>query len=210
MFITFEGIDGSGKTTQSELLYSYITYDLQNEDKCYLTSEPYDDNIRTEILNKDNKSKLYMYLNDRRKHIDEIIQPKLKEDVIVICDRYEDSTIAYQYYGDNILSTIDEIKICNFKKPNLTFLLTLDINKSIDRIKKRDKIFNINILFFLLLIILDSFNFFKKHVSQCFMELDSVLLTRHFLILKFFQNSVFRLKNTFLNVYDLFSFFKQS
>jgi len=174
MFITFEGIDGSGKTTQSELLYSYITYDLQKKGKCYLTSEPYNDTIR-EILTTDipEKSKLHIFLADRYQHIEEIIQPKLKEGAIIICDRYEDSTVAYQYYGNYIYNTIDYIKLCNFIQPDLTFLLTIDINKSIDRIIKRDNKYKINN---------KEYNKKYKNIQNGYLELSKINKNRYIVI----------------------------
>ena len=105
-FITIEGCEGVGKSTQFEKLKAY----LKGQDVVF-TREPggtrIAEDIRSIILKKDNaemdeKTELFLYAAARAQHIREIIAPALKEGKRVFCDRYVDSTYAYQGYGRNL------------------------------------------------------------------------------------------------------------
>ena len=104
-FITFEGGDGSGKTTQVRAVESYLR-DLRRS--CMVTREPGGTSlgklIRKVVLESaDNEiaesAELFLYLADRAQHVEEIIAPALSSGKIVLCDRFSDSTLAYQGYG---------------------------------------------------------------------------------------------------------------
>ena len=141
-FITFEGGEGSGKTTQSELLYNNLK---QRGFNVIRTREPggtiLAESIR-EILLKGEKDKmdslteLYLFAAARKDHIDNIIAPSLKNNEIVICDRFIDSTTAYQGYAGNIdLNIINSINNFTIGSiiPNMTYIFDIDPNIGLKR-----------------------------------------------------------------------------
>lgn len=151
LFITFEGIDGCGKTTQIELLKENL------EEKGYtvlLTREPgakgLGEKLREILLNYDGEvssnCESFLFLADRAQHIDTIIKPAIDKGVIVLCDRHKDSTVAYQGYGRQLdLEQIYQLnKIAtNGITPDITFILDIDIDTSLQRIGKgRDRMEN--------------------------------------------------------------------
>lgn len=151
LFITFEGIDGCGKTTQIELLKESL------EEKGYtvlLTREPgakgLGEKLREILLNYDGEvssnCESFLFLADRAQHIDTIIKPAIDKGVIVLCDRHTDSTVAYQGYGRQLdLEQIYQLnKIAtNGITPDITFILDIDIDTSLQRIGKgRDRMEN--------------------------------------------------------------------
>ena len=151
LFITFEGIDGCGKTTQIELLKESL------EKKGYtvlLTREPgakgLGEKLRAILLNYDGEvssnCESFLFLADRAQHIDTIIKPAIDKGVIVLCDRHTDSTVAYQGYGRQLdLEQIYQLnKIAtNGIIPDITFILDIDIDTSLQRIGKgRDRMEN--------------------------------------------------------------------
>lgn len=103
-FITFEGADGSGKTTQIEKIKSYLEKQGQ---KCLLTREPggsdLGNKIRQILLHYDGEvdslAELLLYMADRAQHVKKVILPALEEGYYVLCDRYIDSSVAYQGYA---------------------------------------------------------------------------------------------------------------
>ena len=141
LFITFEGPDGSGKTTQIKRLKEYI------EEKGYeavLTREPggtkISEKIREIILDKthvemDYVTEALLYAASRAQHVAELIQPNLDKGITVICDRFVDSSIAYQGYGRHLG---DSVKIINDIAirgcvPDATFLLKVDPKLLVNR-----------------------------------------------------------------------------
>lgn len=147
-FITIEGCDGSGKSTQISLLKGEldrlgISY--------WLTREPGGTNIsekiRKIILDKNNqemvwKTEALLYAASRAQLVEERILPLLKEGIHVICDRFTDSTLAYQGYGRNLdLKRLE--KLNNFAtqglKPDLTILLDIDPLIAARRRKNQEK-----------------------------------------------------------------------
>ena len=107
LFITFEGADGCGKTTQIELLNKYLK---DNGYNTLLTREPGAKGLGTKLreilLNYDGEvssnCESFLFLADRAQHVDCIIKPAIKEGKIVLCDRHIDSTVAYQGYGRGV------------------------------------------------------------------------------------------------------------
>ena len=157
LFITFEGIDGCGKTTQIELLKNSL--EKQGED-VLLTREPgakgLGEKLREILLNYEgdvsSNCESFLFLADRAQHIDTIIKPAIDKGVIVICDRHTDSTVAYQGYGRGLdLKQIHYLNniATNGIKPDLTFILDIDVETSLERIgKARDRMESAGIDFF--------------------------------------------------------------
>lgn len=134
MFITLEGIEGSGKTTQIRHIVDFLT-GLGHP--CIQTREPggtrIGKNIRSILLNPENaaldpSAELLLYTADRIQHIQEVILPGIRSGRMVICDRYFDATLAYQGMARGLdAPLILELHrlICRNLKPDLTFLLDL-------------------------------------------------------------------------------------
>ena len=144
MFITFEGLDGSGKTTQARQIASYLQARGYN---VLLTREPggtsIGDQIRTILHSLDNtamhpRAELLLYNASRAQLVGEVLRPHLESDGIVICDRFYDSTLAYQGYGHNLdLKTLKAIVhfATGGLKPDLT--LYLDITPEDGLLRRR-------------------------------------------------------------------------
>lgn len=141
MLITFEGIEGCGKTTQIELLYTYLESSGHTAIK---TREPggtaFGESLRNTFLHAKMKvyplSELLVFMAMRAQHVDELILPALKEGTIVLCDRFTDASYAYQGYGRNIdLSIIDTLNTLVVKgiKPDLTIFLDCPVEKGLTR-----------------------------------------------------------------------------
>jgi len=150
-FIVFEGVEGCGKSYQSKKLYQKLK---KNKIDCILTREPggtkSSELIRNLILKdyfeKNSKEKFdkytdtLLYLAARNEHIKNKIKPALLKNKVVICDRFIDSTLAYQVYGKKVdLRFINNIhkKILQGIKPNLVFILKVSKESSRKRLKKR-------------------------------------------------------------------------
>ena len=142
LFITFEGADGCGKTTQLNLLKDYL------ENKGYevvITREPgakgLGEKIREILLNYDgevsNRCESFLFLADRAQNIDIIVNPAIQQGKIVLCDRHTDSTVAYQGYGRGLdikqINMLNNIATNN-KKPDLTLVFDVDIETSMKRV----------------------------------------------------------------------------
>ena len=145
-FITFEGIEGSGKSYQSLKLFRKLKLLKVDPIK---TREPGGTEgaeiIRKIILSgSENKftptTDTLLYLAARNEHVQKLIKPSLKKKKIIICDRFIDSTIAYQVSGKSVnknLVTHIHNNILAGVKPNITFLLTVKIESAMKRINKR-------------------------------------------------------------------------
>ena len=150
-FIVFEGVEGCGKSYQSKKLYNKLT--SKNIDTV-LTREPggtkSSELIRNLILKdyfiNDSKEKFdkytdtLLYLAARNEHIKNKIKPALLKKKVVICDRFIDSTIAYQVYGKKVeLNFIENIhkKILQGIRPDIVFILKVSKNSSRKRLRKR-------------------------------------------------------------------------
>ena len=157
LFITFEGADGCGKTTQIELLNKY----LQNKGKTtLLTREPgakgLGVKLREILLNYDGEvspqCESFLFLADRAQHIDCIIKPALKEGKIILCDRHTDSTVAYQGYGRgldlNRINMLNDIATGGLK-PDLTIVFDVDVETSMQRVgNEKDRMESAGVEFF--------------------------------------------------------------
>ncbi len=145
MFITFEGIEGSGKSTQRQLLLDWLS--LQGI--AYVaTREPggtkIGQTLRDLLLSNDsaiasNRTELFLFAADRCEHIQQVIQPALDRGDWVICDRYVDSTFAYQCGGrqHDQSDILDIIRLTNAIQPDITFLLDLSPEEGLRRAKER-------------------------------------------------------------------------
>jgi dTMP kinase len=145
-FITFEGGDGSGKTTQLQALESYLT---ARGKSCRTTREPGGTSlgrlIRQVLLEGDKQpitspTELFLYLADRAQHIQEVIIPAFEQGKIVLCDRHTDSTLAYQGYGRGIdlglLRSLNEMASEGIK-PDLTLLFDCPVKIGLSRTAQR-------------------------------------------------------------------------
>ena len=157
LFITFEGIDGCGKTTQIELLKNSLEKQGEN---VLLTREPgakgLGEKLREILLNYEgdvsSNCESFLFLADRAQHIDTIIKPAIEKGIIVICDRHTDSTVAYQGYGRGLdlkqIHYLNNIATSGIK-PDLTFILDIDVETSLERIgNARDRMESAGIEFF--------------------------------------------------------------
>ena len=144
--ITFEGLDGWGKSTQLEKATKWLT--LQGCE-VFKTQQPggtrIGKQIRNILLNPDHnelhpESELLLYLSDRIQHLTETILPAKAEGKIVLCDRFHDSTVAYQGFGRGLnLENIESIITYSIKpySPDLTFLITISPETIVDRLDQR-------------------------------------------------------------------------
>jgi len=145
MFITLEGPEGSGKSSQLPILAEWLREQGYN---VYTTREPggtlISDQIRTILHDLENtamhpRTEILLYLASRAQHVEEVIRPLLEKDTIVLCDRYADSTLAYQGYGHGVdIPTLK--KLLDFATgglyPDLTILLDLDVEIGLERRKQ--------------------------------------------------------------------------
>ncbi|MFT6346169.1 MAG: dTMP kinase [Myxococcota bacterium] len=145
-FITFEGVEGSGKSTQTKMLQEYF---WTKQIPTTLTREPggtkVAEDIRSILVGGDVDKmggicETLLNFAARFDHIENLIKPALEEGKVVICDRFFDSTIAYQSFGQNVdlkvVKDIQKAAIGSFK-PDITFLIDIDVEVSFERIKLR-------------------------------------------------------------------------
>jgi dTMP kinase len=132
LFITFEGTEGSGKTTQAELAAEWLS-----KREPVLVREPggteLSEQIRDVLLYRglaiDPEAEMYLFMASRRQLIAEVIEPALAAGQVVIADRYHDSTLAYQGGGRGVPTSWPS----TFPKPDLTFLLVGDVETGLGR-----------------------------------------------------------------------------
>ena len=147
-FITFEGGEGTGKTTQVALLASYLS---ERGRSCVVTREPggtaLGKMIRKTLLQVDDlaiapATELFLYLADRAEHVHEVIAPALKAGQLVICDRFADSTLVYQGYGRGFdlakLRHLNDLAIGDCR-PQLSFLLDCPAELGLLRAAQRSR-----------------------------------------------------------------------
>lgn len=142
MFITLEGPEGGGKTTQMNRLAGYLTglgYDVLK------VREPggsaIGEQIRAVLTDMGNtamqpRTEILLFLASRAQFVDEVVQPALKAGKLVLCDRYADSTLAYQGYGHRVDLEVLR-RLLDFATgglyPDLTFLLDVDTQRGLER-----------------------------------------------------------------------------
>lgn len=146
MFITFEGVEGSGKTTQIKLLEQYLSEKripfvstrepggspIGTDLRKILLSEEYEISVRTELL---------LYMAERAEHVEKVIKPALAEGKWVICDRFGDATRAYQVFGRGLqrrfVEDLESFATASLE-PCLTVLLRLDPASALRRARARN------------------------------------------------------------------------
>ncbi len=149
IFITLEGIEGAGKSTHLDFIAEYFT---QSGKQLVITREPggtkLGEAIRTTLLSTDYQNKisenteLLLMFATRAQHIDEVILPALKNGQVVICDRFTDSSFAYQGGGRGIeLMKIERLRdwVQEGLSPDLTLLFDLPVEQGLERAGKRGK-----------------------------------------------------------------------
>jgi dTMP kinase len=147
VFITFEGIEGSGKSTQISRLLQYLT---EQRRPVTLTREPggtpIGDQVRRILLDPVNRrldptAELLLYAASRAQHLREVILPALAEGRILLCDRFSDATLAYQGYGRGlsvpVIRELDRIVTAGLR-PMLTVLLDLPAEAGLGRARGRN------------------------------------------------------------------------
>ena len=152
--ITFEGIDGSGKSTQIKLISDILH---KNNIDNIVIREPggteISEKIRDILLDNDNTISKYtealLFLSSRSQLVNEIIKPALNRGCYILCDRYIDSTIAYQGHGRGI--DLSQIKVLNDLAiesiyPDITFILDINVHTSLSRrlTKSKDRMEQVN------------------------------------------------------------------
>jgi len=149
MFITFEGVEGAGKTTQIARLALRLR--TEGRDDVLTTREPGDGPLGSELrrlalhpptgIIVEPRAELLIMLADRAQHVGQVIRPHLAGGGIVICDRYADSSVAYQGYGRGLniaeISRLNDYATDNLK-PDLTILLDLDPTLGLARQSERN------------------------------------------------------------------------
>lgn len=146
MFITFEGIDGSGKTTILELL----SQEWREQKRDFLlTREPggsvLGEDLRTLLLSPQKsrlskEAELFLFLADRAEHVAQVIRPALEKGRIVLCDRYTDSTLVFQGYARGFdLALLRSLNDCatNCLEADATLLFDLPCEMALERLRNR-------------------------------------------------------------------------
>jgi len=148
LFITFEGVEGSGKTSQIQRLKKYLT---EKGIPCRITREPggcpIGEKVRKILLNPDHRemvptTELFLYEAARAQHVKEVLKPFLKKGGVILCDRFCDATLAYQGYGRRIeLKWIDRLNRLSSQgiKPDVTFLLDCPSDVGLNRALQRNR-----------------------------------------------------------------------
>ena len=147
LFITLEGVDGSGKTTQLHRLETFLT---ERGHPVTLAQEPGGTRVGREIrrllldaANADLRPipELLLYFASRAQNVEEVIQPALREGRIVLADRFTDATVAYQGYGRELgVPAVRQVEsvACQGVQPDLTILLDIDIETGVRRALHRN------------------------------------------------------------------------
>lgn len=151
LLITFEGVEGSGKTTQILHLKRYLT---QKGIPCKVTREPggtpIGEKIRRILLNPHHREmipvcELLLYEAARAQHVEEVIKPLLKKEGIILCDRFSDASIAYQGYGRKVdLRWVKRLNRLSTQgvRPDLTILLDCPEDIGLERARSRNRIWS--------------------------------------------------------------------
>ncbi len=179
LFITFEGIDGSGKTTQFFKLFNHLWH-ASKYNRIVPTREPYKDAQIRKILKEDDdpyaqaKKLAYLFVEDRRVHVNELVNPCLGKGITVLSDRYDCSTLAYQQAQGIPLDELIEMHK-GLPAPDLTFIVNVPIDVAIKRINSEknrvyEKKFEANVEFL-------------EKLAKNYLEIPAKLPHRNFLII---------------------------
>ena len=157
LFITFEGADGCGKTTQLKLLAEYLT---NKGYEVVITREPgakgLGEKVREILLNYDgevsDRCESFLFLADRAQHIDMIINPAIAQGKIILCDRHTDSSVAYQGYGRGLsierINMLNKLAV-NGRYPDMTLVFDIDVETSMARVgEEKDRMESAGLDFF--------------------------------------------------------------
>ncbi|MEC4986053.1 MAG: dTMP kinase [Oscillatoria sp. PMC 1068.18] len=147
--IVFEGVEGGGKTTQIELAKTWLCSQLGKNVPVVVTREPggtdLGQKIRQLLLKEEtepigDRTELLLYAADRAQHVSNFLQPWLDKKALILCDRYTDSTIAYQGYGRgidlNLIRQLNEIATGGLES-DLTIWFDVEVEIGLSRAKKR-------------------------------------------------------------------------
>ncbi len=149
MFVTFEGIDGCGKSTQARLFFESV---LNSGFQAILTREPggeteVGESVRNILLHKqtdiDKVTEFLLFAADRNEHFERVILPELRSGRMVICDRFIDSSVAYQGYGRGVdIRFIEAVHdfITDKLRPDVTFIVDVKPETGLMRLNKLDRI----------------------------------------------------------------------
>lgn len=149
LFISFEGGEGAGKTTLIQTIAKFL---LGKNCQVLITREPggttLGERVRKILLDSkesiDSHAELCLFLASRSQHLQEVILPALEKKKVVLCDRFNDSSIAYQGYGRDLgIEKVQNLcsSVCNDIDPDLTFYLDLSPKEGFKRIRQgRDRI----------------------------------------------------------------------
>ncbi|MCI5052212.1 MAG: dTMP kinase [Simkaniaceae bacterium] len=154
MLITFEGGEGAGKTTLIEGVRRHL---LERDYEPLVTREPGGTQLGVEIRklllhNKDvaieKRAELLLFLADRAQHVSEMLAPEMMKGRVILCDRYTDSTFAYQRgkYDDQLLRVLCHFAAAGYS-PDITFYLDIDPKLGLNRCKGDDKMHDRDIAF---------------------------------------------------------------
>lgn len=148
MFITLEGIEGCGKSTQISMLGQRLAAEGLRATQ---TREPGGSelgrHLRCILLNENTRltalSELFLYLADRAQHVADVIKPALARGEVVVCDRFADSTVVYQGYGRGLdtrqLDALNQVAVAGCL-PDLTLILDLPVEVGLRRARKRNNL----------------------------------------------------------------------
>jgi dTMP kinase len=144
-FITFEGIEGAGKTTQVKRLYDELFERMPNN--VIMTREPggsyFGNTVRGLLFNKNtcSRAELMLFLAERAQHIHDVVRPALAKGQVIICDRFTDTTVAIQHHVRGLdLSLINSLNyfVTEEVRPHRTYLLDLEPQEGLRRIYSQD------------------------------------------------------------------------
>ncbi len=149
LFVTFEGTEGSGKSTQIRALAEFLR---EQGYSVVLTREPggtpIGDQVRRILLDHANdemhpRTEVLLFLASRAQHVEELIRPALKAGKVVLCDRYADSTLAYQGYARG--EDVSELRrLIDYATgglwPDLTFWLDLPVDEGLARLERKNRL----------------------------------------------------------------------
>ena len=151
-FIVFEGIEGGGKSTQIEKTQQWLLEGgLGKSVAVVRTREPGGTELGKKLrsmllndhdLNLDDRSELLLYAADRAQHVKQVLKPQLAQGKVILCDRFIDSTTAYQGYGRgldlDLITQLNKIASCGLES-DLTLWLDVEVETGLERVKQRGK-----------------------------------------------------------------------